>query len=50
MIDLKKYKLLVLSPAFVSDCLETCIEIDESYKEDFIKAWWQRVENGTKLK
>lgn len=38
MIELKKYKLLVLSPAFVSDCLETCIEIDESYKEDFIKA------------
>tara|TARA_B000000609_G_C24103696_1_gene309902 strand:- start:606 stop:938 length:333 start_codon:yes stop_codon:yes gene_type:complete len=38
MIKLKKYKLLVLSPAFVSDCLETCIEIDESYKEDFIKA------------
>ncbi|MBV19789.1 MAG: ferrochelatase [Cytophagia bacterium] len=39
-----KKKLLVLSPAFVSDCLETCIEIDETYKEDFIKS------GGTDLK
>ena len=28
-------KLLVLSPAFVSDCLETCIEISEEYLEVF---------------
>ena len=44
MLAQNKKKLLVLSPAFVSDCLETCIEIDESYKEDFIKA------GGTELK
>lgn len=28
-------KLLVFSPAFVSDCLETTIEIGETYKEQF---------------
>ena len=28
-------KILVLSPAFVSDCLETCIEISEEYLEVF---------------
>jgi protoporphyrin/coproporphyrin ferrochelatase len=28
-------KLLVFSPAFVADCLETTIEIDEEYKEEF---------------
>ena len=44
LIEKKNKKVLVLSPAFVSDCLETCIEIDESYKEDFIKA------GGTELK
>lgn len=30
-------KILVLSPSFVSDCLETSIEISERYKEVFIK-------------
>ena len=29
-------KLLVFSPAFVSDCLETTIEIGEAYAEDFV--------------
>lgn len=29
--------LLVFSPAFVSDCLETTIEIGEEYMEEFIK-------------
>ncbi len=31
-------KLLVICPAFVSDCLETLEEIDERGKEDFLKA------------
>jgi ferrochelatase len=31
-------KLLILCPAFVSDCLETLEEIDERGKEEFIKA------------
>ena len=31
-------KLLVFSPSFVSDCLETTVEIGYEYKEDFAKA------------
>lgn len=31
-------KLLVFSPAFVSDCLETTIEIGYEYKEEFLHA------------
>jgi len=31
-------KVLAFSPAFVSDCLETTIEVGETYKEDFIHA------------
>ena len=31
-------KLLVICPAFVSDCLETLEEIDERGKESFLKA------------
>ncbi|MFY0687837.1 MAG: ferrochelatase [Cyclobacteriaceae bacterium] len=31
-----KKKVLVFSPAFVSDCLETTIEVGEAYKEEFI--------------
>lgn len=30
-------KLLVLAPSFVSDCLETSIEIGEMYKEEFVE-------------
>ncbi len=30
--------ILVFSPAFVADCLETTIEIGEEYKEEFIEA------------
>ena len=30
-------KILVLSPAFVSDCLETTIEIGEEYKNIFLE-------------
>jgi ferrochelatase len=33
-----KKSILVFSPAFVSDCLETTIEIGEEYKENFINA------------
>ena len=32
-----KSKVLIFSPAFVSDCLETIVEINEANKEDFIK-------------
>jgi ferrochelatase len=28
-------RLLVFSPAFVSDCLETTIEISQEYQEEF---------------
>lgn len=31
-------KVLAFSPAFVSDCLETTIEVGETYQEDFIEA------------
>ncbi len=45
----KKHKnVLVFSPAFVSDCLETTIEVGETYKEDFEHAGgeeWQLVES-----
>ena len=30
-------KILVLSPAFVSDCLETIIEIKEALEDEFIE-------------
>ncbi len=30
-------KLLVFSPSFVADCLETTIEIDDEYKEEFLE-------------
>ncbi len=31
-------KVLAFSPAFVSDCLETTIEVGQEYKEEFIEA------------
>ena len=37
-LKLGKKKILVFSPAFVADCLETTIEIGYEYKEEFIKA------------
>ncbi|MFH6983280.1 ferrochelatase [Marinoscillum luteum] len=43
-----KKKVLAFSPAFVSDCLETTVEVGETYKEDFIKAGgeqWDLVES-----
>ena len=42
------YNVLVLSPSFVADCLETTIEIGEEYKEVFEKAGgrhWQLVDS-----
>ncbi|MDW3197252.1 MAG: ferrochelatase [Cytophagales bacterium] len=33
-----KKKVLAFSPAFVSDCLETTIEVGETYQEDFLHA------------
>jgi ferrochelatase len=37
LADAGKKRLLVFSPAFTSDCLETIFEIGEEYKEDFHK-------------
>jgi ferrochelatase len=40
--------VLVLSPSFVADCLETTIEIGDEYKEVFEKAGgrhWQLVDS-----
>tara|TARA_B100000676_G_C18019103_1_gene811481 strand:- start:539 stop:1546 length:1008 start_codon:yes stop_codon:yes gene_type:complete len=37
MLSSNKKNILVVSPAFVSDCLETSIEIQETYRDDFIK-------------
>ena len=31
-------KVLAFSPAFISDCLETTVEVGETFKEDFIEA------------
>jgi ferrochelatase len=42
------YNVLVLSPSFVADCLETTIEIGDEYKEVFEKAGgrhWQLVDS-----
>lgn len=36
--------LLVFSPAFVADCLETIIEIGMEYKDDFIEAGGERLD------
>jgi len=36
--------LLVFCPAFVSDCLETTIEVSEEYKEEFIKMGGESVD------
>lgn len=41
-------RVLAFSPAFVSDCLETTIEVGEEYKEDFEEAGgehWQLVDS-----
>jgi ferrochelatase len=43
-----KKKVLVFSPAFVADCLETIEEIGEEYKEVFMEHGgeeWQLVES-----
>lgn len=43
-----KKKVLAFSPAFVSDCLETTIEVGEEYKEAFLEAGgeqWDLVES-----
>lgn len=37
-------KILVFSPAFVADCLETTIEIDYEYKEEFMEAGGERLD------
>lgn len=43
-----KKKVLALVPSFISDCLETTIEVGEEYKEMFIEAGgekWEMVES-----
>lgn len=37
-------KILVFSPAFVADCLETTIEIGYEYKEEFIEAGGEKLD------
>ncbi len=37
LLEQGKKKILVVAPAFVTDCLETIIEIGYEYKQDFIK-------------
>lgn len=37
-------KLLVFSPAFVADCLETTVEVSFEYQEDFEKAGGERLD------
>ena len=39
-----KKKLLVFSPAFVADCLETTIEIGEEYQELFEEHGGEKVQ------
>lgn len=43
-----KHSVLAFSPAFVADCLETTVEVGETFKEDFIEAGgkqWDLVES-----
>lgn len=37
-------KILVFSPAFVADCLETTIEISYEYKEEFLEAGGEKLD------
>lgn len=37
-------RVLVFSPAFVADCLETLIEIKEEYQEEFVEKGGERVD------
>lgn len=48
LVEAGHKKILAFSPAFVSDCLETTIEVGEEYKEIFEEAGgehWQLVES-----
>ncbi len=48
LVKKNKKRILAFSPAFISDCLETTIEVGEEYKEDFIEAGgeeWDLVES-----
>lgn len=41
----KKYKrILVFSPAFVADCLETIFEIAEEYQEEFVEMGGEKIQ------
>ena len=43
-----KKNVLAFSPAFISDCLETTLEVGETYKEQFIEGGgesWDLVES-----
>jgi len=38
-----KKKILVVAPAFVTDCLETIVEISYEYEQDFLKAGGEKL-------
>ncbi len=38
LADAGKKKVLAFSPSFISDCLETTVEVGETYQEEFIEA------------
>ena len=44
LYDEGKRSLLVFSPSFVADCLETTIEIGEEYKEEFLEWGGKRLD------
>ena len=44
LLDNGKKKVLVFSPAFVADCLETTIEIGFEYKEEFIEKGGEKLD------
>ncbi len=44
LLNSGKKKILVIAPSFVSDCLETIIEIGVEYKEDFIRRGGEKLQ------
>ncbi|MCP4521995.1 MAG: ferrochelatase [Cytophagales bacterium] len=48
LVEKGKKKVLAFSPAFVSDCLETTIEVGEEYRDEFLELGgekWQLVDS-----
>ncbi len=42
-ISVGNKKLLVVAPAFVTDCLETVVEIDNTFQQEFLQAGGERL-------